>query len=221
VNLTANNTVTLNNTIQVSSNSGKRRSSQAGNVNVTSNLTSGTAINVTSTAQILALLNAAAGAGGSITFVSAGGDINVNGGTVEADHGTIDIHNNGTSGLVALNNATLNASTVKAGALGNNGTLNIGGGMISADNLIRLYAGGSNGTINFTNNVTLSGNSAKDIAANTVTIFNGKVVTILGLTPANVFTNNPNYTGSGGNGSTTGTFAGKGATTQPLSAAPH
>jgi hypothetical protein len=54
-----------------------------------------------------------------------------------------------------------------------------------------------------------------------VTINNGKIVTILGLAPVNVFTNNPNYAGFGGNGSTTGTFAGKGANTQPFSAAPH
>ncbi len=35
-----------------------------------------------------------------------------------------------------------------------------------------------------------------------------------------VFTNQPNYNGSGGNGSTTGIFGGAGATTQPLSGAP-
>jgi hypothetical protein len=47
------------------------------------------------------------------------------------------------------------------------------------------------------------------------------VVTIGGgTTPASVFTNIANYTGSGGNGSTTGTFAGNGATTSPLSSAP-
>jgi len=68
--------------------------------------------------------------------------------------------------------------------------------------------------------VTLSGTSVKNIAGNTVTITGGKVVTINGNAPANVFTNNPNYTGSGGNGTSTGVFAGQGATTQPLSAAP-
>jgi hypothetical protein len=60
----------------------------------------------------------------------------------------------------------------------------------------------------------------KTIAGDTVTIFNGKVVTVNGPTAANVFTNHPNYTGFGGNGSTTGTWAGQGATTQPLSGAP-
>jgi len=221
VNLTANNTVTLNNTIQVSSNAGKRRSNNGGSINVTSNKTSGTAIAVNSSAQILALLNAAVpSGGGSIKFVSAGGDIDVNGATMEADKGTIDVHNNGANGIINLTNATLMADTIKVGALGANGTLNIGGGTISADTLIHLYAGGSNGTIDFNGNVTLSGNSAKMIAANTVIINNGNIVTILGPSPASVFTNHPNYTGFGGNGSTTGTFAGKGATTSPLSAAP-
>ena len=49
-----------------------------------------------------------------------------------------------------------------------------------------------------------------------MTIDNGKTVTIGGSAPANVYTSNPNYTGSGGNGSKTGTFAGQGAVTRPL-----
>jgi hypothetical protein len=57
-------------------------------------------------------------------------------------------------------------------------------------------------------------------AADAVTIFNGKLVTISGPSAANVFTNRPNYSGSGGDGSTTGAFGGKGATTQPLANAP-
>jgi hypothetical protein len=98
--------------------------------------------------------------------------------------------------------------------------LNIGGGTISADTLIKLYAGGSSGTVDFVGNVTLSGNSAKIIAADTVIINNGKIVTILGPSAADVFTNHPHYTGFGGDSTTTGTFAGKGAVTHPLSGAP-
>jgi hypothetical protein len=60
----------------------------------------------------------------------------------------------------------------------------------------------------------------KTIAGDTVSIFNGKTVTVHGPAPANVYTNHPNYTGFGGNGSTTGTFAGQGAITQPLSGKP-
>jgi hypothetical protein len=121
---------------------------------------------------------------------------------------------------VNLTSATLNSSVVKAGALGNNGQLNVGGGTITANSQIKLFAGGSNGKVNFTENVTLSGNSVKTISADTVSIFNGKVVTVNGTAPANVFTNVANYSGSGGNGSTTGIFAGQGAITKPLSLTP-
>jgi hypothetical protein len=221
VNLTAQNTITVNNKIEVSSADGNlRRSAGGGHINIKSNAIGGIAINVTSSAQLLALLDAAApGPGGSIKFTSAGGSINMSG-TARADRGTIEITNNGTLGAINLANATLAADTIKVGALGTNGTLNIGSGTISADTLIKLYAGGSSGTIDFVDNVTLSGNSAKIIAADTVIINNGKIVTILGPSAADVFTNHPNYTGFGGNGSRTGTFAGQGAVTHPLSAAP-
>ncbi len=124
-------------------------------------------------------------------------------------------------GTFTFNSAAIAADTVKVGVFGSNGTLRIGGGSISANTLLHLYAPGSNGTIDFVSNVTLNNSSAAAvIAANTVTIENGVVVTIAGRTPANVFANVPNYTGSGGNGSTLGIFSGAGATTQPLSQAP-
>ncbi len=224
VNLTSANAINLNSTIEVSSDgvsNPRRRSASGGHINIKSNANGGTAINVSSSAQLLALLDASApGPGGSIKFTSAGGAINLSG-TVQADRGTIEVTNNGTNGgQINLTNATLLADTIKVGALGTNGQLNIGGGMISADSLLKLYAGGSNGTIDFTNNVTLGGNSAKIIAANTVIINNGVIVKILGPSAADVFTNHANYTGFGGNNLTTGTFAGKGAVTHPLSGAP-
>ncbi len=219
-NVEANGTVAVNSTIKVSESVAPRASGSGGRIAINSRKTTGTAISVSSSAQLLSLLSAAApGPGGSIRFTSAGGDINMSG-TARADRGTIELTNNGASGVVNITNANLNASTVKAGALGNNGTLNVGGGAISADSTIKLYAGGSNGTVNFTDNVTLSGNSVKTIAGNTVSIFNGKTVTVLGTGPASVFTNNANYSGSGGNGTTTGVFAGQGATTQPFALAP-
>ncbi|MBA3608835.1 MAG: hypothetical protein H0W43_10075, partial [Chthoniobacterales bacterium] len=99
---------------------------------------------------------------------------------------------------------------------------------LSADTTLKLYAPGSNGLIEFISNVTLGGNSAKIIAAETVTIFDGVVVTIGGQLPADVYTGfeggevpKANYTGFGGNGSTTGTFAGAGANNpQPIEDAP-
>ncbi|HEY4282044.1 MAG TPA: FecR domain-containing protein [Chthoniobacterales bacterium] len=216
VKIASNDSVTFNSLLKVSDTSSKKGH---GEISVKSGKTSGSAIVVSSSAQLLALLSAAKADHGTIMFQSAGGDIKVSG-TVQADHGSIEMRNDGDSGLIALNNATLNASTIKVGALGKNGTLNIGGGSISADTLIKLYAGGANGTVNFTDNVSLNGDSVKNIAGDTVTIFNGKVVTVHGPGPANVFTNHPNYTGFGGNGSTTGTFGGQGATTQPFSKAP-
>ena len=123
--------------------------------------------------------------------------------------------------MIAFNNASAHADILKAGVFGANGVLNIGGGTLSADMMLKLYAPGSNGELNFVSNVTLGGNSIKILAANSITIFDNVVVTIGGKAPADVYTNNANYTGFGGNGSTTGTFAGSGANRpQPLSKAP-
>src|SRR6185369_4700115 len=121
-----------------------------------------------------------------------------------------------------FSDAIIHADVIKVGVFGTNGVLRIGGGSMSADTILRLYAPGSNGMIDFVANCTLSSNGmAVVIAAQTVTIENGVVVTITGSAgSALVYTNVPNYTGSGGNGSTTGIFAGNLATTHPLSEAP-
>jgi hypothetical protein len=126
------------------------------------------------------------------------------------------------SGSITFNNASAHADVIKAGVFGANGVLNIGGGTISADTMLKLYAPGSNGQLNFISNVTLGGNSAKILAANSITIFDNVVVTIGGDLAAAVYTNHANYSEEwGGNGSTTGTFAGAGAKgPRPLSEAP-
>jgi hypothetical protein len=219
VKIESNDSVTVNTLIKVSD-----AASHAGHaeISIHSRKTSGPAISITSSGQLLALMAAAGhGAGGKITFVSDGGDISLNGGTLQADRGTVEMRNNGRSGIISLTNANLHGDVVKIGALGSNGSLNIGGGTISADSTIRLYAGSSNGTVNFIDDVTLNGSSAKTIAGDSVTIFDGKVVTVNGPAPADVFTNHANYTGFGGNASTTGTFGGQGAVTHPLAGAPH
>ena len=128
------------------------------------------------------------------------------------------------NGTFTLNNATIAADTVKVGLFGSNGTLRIGGGNISANTLLHLYApssSGSGGIIDFVSNVTLNSSAtAAVIAANTVTIENGVVVTIGASTSANVYTNVPNYSArSGGNNKTSGTFVGA-VTTQPLGGQP-
>jgi hypothetical protein len=102
------------------------------------------------------------------------------------------------------------ADIVKVGALGDNGTLSIGGGRINADTILKLYATGSNGSVIFLSNVLLSGNSMKIIAGNSVTVNNGVVVSVGGGKPADVYVLDPkqaNYSRSnGGNDSTTGMF---------------
>jgi hypothetical protein len=151
------------------------------------------------------------GAGASAILVN-GGNYNVG--------GTFLTYMDG-NGAITFNNASAHADILKAGVFGTNGALNIGGGTLSADTTLKLYAPGSNGQLNFFSNVTLGGNAAKILAADSITIFDNVVVTIGGKALANVYTNNANYTGFGGNGSTTGTFAGAGANRpQPLSEAP-
>jgi hypothetical protein len=146
--------------------------------------------------------------------------INFNGGNYDAG-GTFLAYIDG-NGAITFNNASAHADILKAGVFGANGVLNIGGGTLSADTTLKLYAPGSNGQLNFVSNVTLGGNAAKILAANSITIFDNVVVTIGGKAPADVYTNNANYSEKwGGNGTTTGTFAGAGANRpQPLSDAP-
>ena len=182
-------------------------------------------IHINSSAQLLALLNAN-GDSGQVTLLATASDGSVNvGGQIQADQGTVDIQDTGVAGAININAATLHGDIVKVGALGTNGALNIGAGnLLNADTEIDLYAGGSNGTINFLSNVTLTA-PRNVLAANTINIAQNVVVTIngVGATPADVFTNNANYNGFGGTGNaaTTGTFGGAGAKNPlPFSQAP-
>lgn len=216
VSLVAKGTIAVNSTVKVSDSALLRASTNGGNITLSSLKNSGTAISIGNTGQLLSLLSATAtGTGGKIQFSSAGGDILVSGGTVTADRGSVDLRNN-----IVLNNANLRGDVVKVGALGANGQLLIGGGTINADTTLNLYGGTSNGSVRFTGNTTLSGAAAKNIAGKAVTIDDGRTVTIGGRA-ARVFTDNANYTGSGGNGSTTGNFGGSGATTQAFNKSPN
>ena len=218
VQLVSNGSVTVSSSIKVSDSASYYRSRSGGSIGIKT--TTG-AINVTSSGQLLSLLAASApGPGGTIKFVTQGGDILVDGGRVQADRGTVEMLNTGDSGKVELRNATVSADVVKIGAVGANGQLIIGGGTISADTTLKLYAGTTNGEVRFTDNVTLGGASTKTIAGRIVTIDNGKTVTVGGSRAANVFTDNANYSGSGGNASTTGKFGGAGATTKPFAQTP-
>jgi hypothetical protein len=149
--------------------------------------------------------------------------INFNGGSYNVT-GTFLSTIDGT-GTITFNNTNIHANVVQAGVFGTNGSLIIGGSgsnTISANTLLQLYAPGPNGLLKFVSNVTLSSGTAMDLAADTIFINNGVTVTILGKGgAANIYTNNADYSGFGGNGSTTGTFAGNGAKDPlPLSSAP-
>ena len=185
----------------------------------TIDVSSGGDVNVT--AKVIAAPNISVRAGGNQKWSTPGDAININQGFYGAT-GTFLATIATTNGIITLNNANVHADAVKVGAFGDNGVLRIGGGSLNANSLLKLYAPGSNGVIDFVANVTLSSQSAAAvIAANTVTIENSVVVTINGNGGAAlVYTNNPNYHGSGGNDTTTGEFQGNGASTQPLSQAP-
>ncbi|MEM6822930.1 MAG: FecR domain-containing protein [Verrucomicrobiota bacterium] len=188
------------------------------------NATQGIQINDSS--QLQAILQSAAAGGGVVQVVNSGtGDIIMeDGSSISADTGSTDgqiLVRNDNGDITIGNTTSLMADQIKVGAIGNSGVLTIGNTVMTADSLIQLYGGtGAAGKVEFVGNTTLAGNSLKQIAANTVEIANGVTVNVGGPAAAQVFTNIPNYTGSGGNGSTTGTFTGQGATTNPLSAAP-
>jgi hypothetical protein len=239
--------VTVNSAIKVSSadavSSGappRRRSASGGNINLQSGAASGIAIKVGNTGQLLSLLDATApGPGGKITILATGANSSITAtgtaatvgpppNSIRADQGSVDIRHTGLNGTISLTNSNILADIVKVGALGDNGVLTIGGGTISANTILKLYSPGPNGLINFVANVTLSGSGQKIIAGNAITIKNGVVVTIGGAKPAEIFVNlgpgnvpKANYSGFGGNGTTTGTFGGAGTSEpQPLSMAP-
>jgi hypothetical protein len=222
-------TISVNSPITVSSAdpstapaSPRRKSRSGGNINLKSDAPTGVAINVSSTGQLLSLLDAAApGPGGKITILATGANsrIQITGDpgsagkppadTIRADRGSIDIRHTGAAGSITMTTPNISADIVKVGALGANGNLTIGGGRINADTILKLYAVGSNGSVNFISNVTLSGNSMKIIAGNSVTVNNNVVVSVANQ-PADVYVLDPskaNYSNfNGGNNSTSGMF---------------
>ena len=206
--ITANSLVT-----QIDNTGGSIGASTEGGATINMNVSGSATVTNDATFQILGSDGAVGGA--AITF---------NGGSYDAGGTFLTLIDQ--DGTITFNNASAHADVLKVGVFGTNGVLNVGGGTLSADTTLKLYAPGSNGQLNFVSNVTLGGNSAKILAANSVTIFNNVVVTIGGSKPADVTPDslakpNANYTGFGGNGSTTGTFGGAGANNpQPLSSTP-
>src|SRR5437016_6475502 len=175
VNLTStNDSINVSSRIQVSSADPepatlRRRSARGGNIGLKSGKPSGVAINLSDTSELLALLDAAApGPGGKVTILATGASSvsNVNGRLV-ADRGTIDIRHTGAGGQINVGGPNLgdtvdaHADVIKIAALGNNGVLTVGNGILSADTTLQLYSPGSNGTVNFVSNITLGGAGTK------------------------------------------------------------
>ena len=175
--------VAVNSTIQVSHaetpDGPVRRSAKGGNIHLSSGKAAPVgvprpvAIDVGSSGQLLALLDAAApGPGGKIVISATGAnsDVNVRG-RVRADRGTVDIRHTGSGGNVTLDGAfgagqqgpsgtlgtlDVHGDVVKVAALGTNGVLRIGNGSISADTTLQLYATGFNGEVRFVGNAILA-----------------------------------------------------------------
>jgi hypothetical protein len=179
-------------------------------------------LTVSSTAQLQTLLDSMGTSGNIIILADNDTTLSVSG-TVQATQGEVDIRHNGATGITSLDSATIHGDVVKISALGVNGVLNIGSSnVLGADTILKLYATGSNGTINFLSNVTLT-SPTNILAAATINISPGVLVTINSAQPADVFTNHPNYFGFGGTGSpgSSGTFGGAGAKNPaPLASAP-
>jgi hypothetical protein len=232
-------TISVNSPITVSSADARgpapaprRFSKSGGNINLKSDAPTGVAINVSSTGQLLSLLDAAApGPGGKITILATGANsrIQITGDpgsagkppadTIRADRGSIDIRHTGAAGVIGMTNANISADVIKVGALGANGSLSIGGGRIDANTVLKLYATGANGSLIFVSNVVLNLNSTNAldriiIAGNSVTVNNNVVVAIgspAGLSrTADIYVPNlagANYSNSnGGNNTTNGMF---------------
>jgi hypothetical protein len=214
VTLTSGDAMTIQNSvIQVSSADApgvvnRRSSATGGNINISSSAATGTAIAIDNSSQLLSLLEATTtGPGGLIAISASGANSNVSmNGTATANRGAVDIRHQGLAGTISMTGANVNADIIKVAALGDNGRLTIGlNTTLNANTVLKLYAIGSNGQIIFAGNCTINGGNLAIIAAPTVTVNGGVTVTVNGA-QAQIFTNTPNYTGSGGNGSTTGTF---------------
>jgi len=105
----------------------------------------------------------------------------------------------GAQGDISIMQSQLAGESIRARTLGVDGRLILGNTSIDADQLVHLYAQGSNGEIQFTGNVSL--NSPQTVlAAKKVTIDNGVNVTIQQPSGLDVYTDVPQFnTGGFGN----------------------
>ncbi len=113
--------------------------------------------------------------------------LNITGSTIKSATGQILLDQ---FSAITIESSQLMASVLKARVISPNGVLMISNSTLNAGSLLRLYAEGSNGTVEFVGNVTLKGNTI-DIAGNTVQVdANGHVTTGQNTT---VYANTHNY----------------------------
>ena len=194
---------------------------QGGSIRLASARVGGGGISLTNSSQLLALVSGrSGGAGGRVTLQTAGASISVDGSEIRASGAgsqvLLHVADNapGQSGQITLYNATLGAEALKVQALGRDGVITIGGNSaLSGNTQLQLFAGTAAGTgslIEFTGNTTISSNAAGTLSAYTVRIDPDVQVNVTG--PAlNLYATSLQFTGSGGDGSTNGTFTGGGA----------
>lgn len=172
---------------------------------------SGYAIEVSSSAEILALAQ-----NSKIMLEAIQGNIAV-AGRLEAELVEIVARDAGAR-VELVHTANIIADTLKAGALGANGELLIGtpqqNMVLSGSELIRLYANLDSGTVRFVGNTSLQSGDVQ-IAGNKVIVDNGVFVDIASDQAARVYAEQHKYGISG-----YGAFTGAGATAHPVSEAP-
>lgn len=105
----------------------------------------------------------------------------------------------GPQGDILISQSQLAGDSIRAQTLGTDGRLILGNTSIDADQLVHLYAQGSNGQIQFTGDVSIDSPQTV-LAARKVTIDNGVNVTIQQPAGLDVFTDVPQFnTGGYGN----------------------
>lgn len=178
---------------------------EGGFLGIQSERTSGPGVDITDSTQLRMLSSSSLDGFRFITLRTQGGDIaldqsqagfyNDSDGLFSPVDGLflLDTLNPDASGTVSLTDSTLMAGAIHTRAHGPNGQLLVDGSTIQASGILQLYAPGSSGTVRFTGDSTLGGNTV-EIAGNTVRIdpdveveFNG------GGTNLGVFANNQEY----------------------------
>jgi len=152
-------------------------------------------INITDSTQLQVL---ASDPNALLRLASETGNINIDASTLQSGK---DIEIEAMKGNVSITNSTLAGDIIKARTLGPNGQLIIGGTTFNATTLLRLYAEGGSGLVNFIANTALKGANI-DIAGNTVQITNpaGGGTTVVSIDPSSnfrVYTNTDNYNKAG------------------------